>query len=102
MNGPEKKMAGAASLPADAPTNDQDRSPDVVNSTTQATSTTNQKLCYSVEELCQVWGISLSTAYQYLKDGTIPSIRIFKRKYLIPCRAVDDLLAKATEGAHAG
>jgi excisionase family DNA binding protein len=102
MNRPEKKLAGAKSFcTAPAPTNEsQGIKPDTSNSTTQAPATTNPKLCYNVEELTEVLGISLSTAYQYLKDGSIPSIRIFKRKYLIPCHAVDAMLAKA--GEHAG
>jgi len=101
MNRPEKKRAGAESFrTAPAPTSDQDRSPDLSNSTTQAPATANQKLCYSVEELTEVLGISLSTAYEYLRTGAIPSIRIFKRKYLIPCHAVDAMLAKASD--HAG
>jgi excisionase family DNA binding protein len=94
MTRPEKKMAGAASLHADAPTNEPSQviKPDISNSTT--------KLCYSVDEVTEVLGISLSTAYEYLKTGVIPSIRIFKRRYLIPCKAIDDMLAKATN--HAG
>jgi len=102
MNRPEKKKAGAASLQADAPTNEpsQGINPDPSNSTTQSPATANTKLCYSVEELTEVLGISLSTAYEYLRTGAIPSIRIFKRKYLIPCHAVDAMLAKA--GKHAG
>jgi excisionase family DNA binding protein len=94
MNRPENKKAGAASLQAPAPTNEpsQGKSPDISNSTT--------KLCYTVEEVTEVLGISLSTAYEYLKTGAIPSIRIFKRRYLIPCAAIDAMLAKA--GEHAG
>jgi excisionase family DNA binding protein len=94
MNRPEKKLAGAKSFcTAPAPTNEsQGKSPDISNSTT--------KLCYTVEEVTEVLGISLSTAYEYLKTGAIPSIRIFKRRYLIPCAAIDAMLAKA--GEHAG
>ena len=99
MNRPEKEKAGAASLQADAPTNEsQGKSPDTSNSTTQPPATV--KLCYSVEEVTEVLGISLSTAYEYLRTGAIPSIRIFKRRYLIPCAAIDAMLAKAD--SHAG
>jgi excisionase family DNA binding protein len=95
MNGPEKKVAGAGSFrTAPAPTNE----PSQVIKHDNSNSTT--KLCYSVEEVTEVLGISLSTAYEYLKTGAIPSIRIFKRRYLIPCAAIDAMLAKATEANH--
>lgn len=104
MQQPNGKMAGAGSFEtAPAPTNEpsQDRSPGKSNFNTQPPVVSKAKLVYSVQELCEVLGISLSTAYEALRQGAIPSIRVSKRRYLIPCAAIYSMLA-AAGGQHDG
>ena len=83
---PIQKRIGAESFeraPAPITEPNQGQSPDALNSTTQAPAIST-KLVYSVQELCVVLSCSVSTIYEGLRRGTIPSIRVSKRKYLIP------------------
>ncbi len=48
-------------------------------------------LTYSVTETAELLGISRSTAYESVRDGTIPSLR-FRRRIVIPKIAVERLL----------
>lgn len=48
-------------------------------------------LTYSVNETAELLGISRSTAYESVRDGTIPSLR-FRRRIVIPKIAVERLL----------
>ncbi|MFA5064943.1 MAG: helix-turn-helix domain-containing protein [Dehalococcoidia bacterium] len=78
--------------------NQDNRGPGCLNSNTQATGASNEKLVYSVQELCDVLGCSLSTVYEALREGKIPSLRPFGRKYLIPCASIHAMLTIAPEG----
>jgi len=49
------------------------------------------RLTYSVEEAAQALGISRNSAYAYVKNGTIPSVRVGAR-LLVPKGALDRLL----------
>jgi excisionase family DNA binding protein len=56
------------------------------------TVTTNgESLTFTVEEAARLLGISRTLAYQSVRDGTIPSVRI-GRRYLIPRQALNKLL----------
>jgi excisionase family DNA binding protein len=77
----------------------RDRGPGALNIITQAHGLSNKKLVYSVQELCDVLGISLSTAYEALRRGTIYYIRISKCRYLIPRAAIAAMLTPP-EGIH--
>jgi len=77
----------------------RDQGPGSLNINTQAPGTSNEKLVYSVQELCDVLGSSLSTAYEALRRGTIYSIRVSKRRYLIP-RATIAAMLTPPEGSH--
>lgn len=50
-----------------------------------------QRLTYSVDEAAEVLGISRASAYEAIRKGEIPHIKIGKR-ILIPRVALDDLL----------
>ncbi len=54
-----------------------------------------ESLTYSVEEAARVLGIGRNGAYEAVRRGDIPSIRIGKR-YLIPKAALERLLSSAT------
>ncbi len=56
---------------------------------------TMQKRTYSVEEAAKILGIGRSAAYQAVRTGEIPAIRIGKR-LLIPVQALEQLLSTAT------
>lgn len=47
----------------------------------------------TVEEFCEVLGIGANTAYQILKDGTIPAFRI-GRRWKIPREAVKQYISQ--------
>jgi len=49
------------------------------------------RLTYSLSEAAEVLGIGLTKAYEAVRDGTIPSIRI-GRKFLIPRRVLQQML----------
>jgi len=54
-----------------------------------------QKRTYSVEEAAKILGIGRSAAYQAVRTGEIPAIRIGKR-LLVPVQALEQLLSTAT------
>jgi excisionase family DNA binding protein len=45
-----------------------------------------------VEQAAELLGISRTTAYQCVRDGVIPSVRL-RRRILIPTQALDRLLS---------
>jgi excisionase family DNA binding protein len=53
-----------------------------------------ERLCWSVEECATALGISRALAYDAVRAGQIPSIRI-GRRVLVPKAALDDLLQAA-------
>ncbi len=53
-----------------------------------------QRLTYSVDEAAELLGISRASAYEAIRRGEIPHIKIGKR-ILIPRVALDDLLRVA-------
>jgi excisionase family DNA binding protein len=60
-----------------------------------AMSTKSNSATMTVSQTAIVLGISRSSAYECVRDGSIPSIRL-GRPIVIPRRAVDELLASAT------
>ena len=54
-----------------------------------------ERKTYSVAETAKVLGIGRSAAYQAVKAGEIPSIRI-GRRLLVPVQALEQLLSTAT------
>ena len=59
-----------------------------------------EKLVYTVEETGRILGIGRSSAYEAIRTGQIPSIRI-GRRLLVPMVAIERLLKagrSATEG----
>ncbi len=52
----------------------------------------------SVDEFARTIGISRASAYAGLRDGSIPHIRIGKRRYIIPRAAIDQWLKNASNG----
>ncbi len=55
----------------------------------------------TVEEAAVVLGIGRNTAYQAVRQGTLPVVRIGKR-YLVPRVALRAMLSGASAGAGAG
>ena len=60
-----------------------------------ATGATQERLTLSVEEAAQALGISRAFAYESVRRGDIPHIKI-GRRLLVPKLALDRLLASAT------
>ena len=51
-----------------------------------------QKVTVSVEEAGHILGISRGLAYELARQGKLPVIRL-GRRYVIPCKMLDELLA---------
>jgi excisionase family DNA binding protein len=55
-----------------------------------------EKLVYTIVEAAEMLQISAATAYTLANTGRLPAIRISDRRLIIPRKALDDLLSKAT------
>jgi excisionase family DNA binding protein len=51
-----------------------------------------RSITVTVEQAAELLGISRTTAYQCVRDGVIPSVRL-RRRILIPTQALDRLLS---------
>ena len=58
-------------------------------------------LTYSVPEFAALIGVSRGTAYEAVRLGQVPSIRLGKRRIVIPRAAVEALLAQNETGPSA-
>jgi excisionase family DNA binding protein len=56
-----------------------------------------ERLVLTVEETAKILGISRGTAYVLANNGSIPAIRISKRRIIIPRKALEDFLLSANE-----
>jgi len=54
-----------------------------------------ERLVLTVEETAKVLGISRGTAYVLANNGSIPAIRISKRRIIVPRKALEDFLSSA-------
>jgi excisionase family DNA binding protein len=59
-----------------------------------------ERLTYSVEEAARLLGISRNSAYEAVRRGELPTIRL-GRRILVPRCRLDDMLGGATENARA-
>ena len=62
--------------------------------------TDDHRLTYTVEEAASMLGISISCAYDCIKRGQLPALRL-GRRIVIPTGALDDLLTTAAPTASA-
>jgi excisionase family DNA binding protein len=58
----------------------------------ESTVSTARPITVTVEQAAELLGISRTTAYQCVRDGVIPSVRL-RRRILIPTQALDRLLS---------
>ena len=56
-----------------------------------------ERLTMTIEEAGEALGISRATAYSLAKAGRLPVIRISDRRWIVPKRAIDQLLDSATK-----
>ncbi len=52
----------------------------------------SERLVLSVAEAASLLGISRSTAYQSIKDGLIPSLKVGRVRVVVPRRAFERML----------
>jgi excisionase family DNA binding protein len=52
-----------------------------------------EKMVLSVEECCEVLGLSRNTLYERIADGSVPSVRLGKR-ILIPVAGLEKMLSQ--------
>jgi excisionase family DNA binding protein len=52
-----------------------------------------ERLVFTVEETARVLGISRGTAYVLANNGSIPAIRISRRRIVVPRKALEDFLS---------
>lgn len=57
-----------------------------------------QRQTYTVVEMAQILGIGRSTAYEAVRSGRIPTIRL-GRRFLVPKLAIESILAARTANA---
>lgn len=55
----------------------------------------SERLTMTVEEAGEVLGISRATAYTLAKQGRLPVIKISDRRWIVPKRAIEQLLNSA-------
>ena len=53
------------------------------------------RLTYTVEEAGRALGISRGLAYEMVREGTLPSLRLGERRIVVPRAALESLLAIA-------
>ena len=58
---------------------------------------TRQRPTLTVEQAAVVYGVSRSTAYELVRRGTIPSIRLSPRRLVVPTSAVRVALGMPAE-----
>jgi len=56
-----------------------------------------ERLTLTVEEAAEALGISRATAYTLAQQGRLPVIRISDRRWIVPKRAIEQLLASVTK-----
>ena len=56
-----------------------------------------ERLTMTVEEAGAALGISRATAYTLANAGRLPVIRISDRRWIVPKKALDELLASANK-----
>jgi excisionase family DNA binding protein len=64
---------------------------------TAAVSTPKRAATVTVEQAAEILGVSRSLAYEAVRNGRIPSLRI-GRRWLIPRQALERLLVEADGG----
>ena len=62
----------------------------------------SQRLTYSVEEAAQLLGIGRGLAYEMVRDGSLPGLRLGQRRILVPRAALEALLGARTASATGG
>ncbi|MEM7339785.1 MAG: helix-turn-helix domain-containing protein [Actinomycetota bacterium] len=62
---------------------------------------TGRRRTYTVAEAAEILGISRSLAYECVKSGEIPSLRL-RGRVVVPVAALDTLLASTYEELKAG
>jgi excisionase family DNA binding protein len=55
---------------------------------------TDDRLTFTVAEAAQLLGISRSAAYDCIRCGDLPAVRM-GRRLLVPVKALEDLLSRA-------
>ena len=58
---------------------------------------TSNRLTYTVEEAAAALGISRGLAYEMVREGSIPSLRLGQRRILIPKAGLQSMLAIAAK-----
>lgn len=54
-----------------------------------------ERLTMTIEEAGKALGISRATAYALAQQGRLPVIKISDRRWIVPKKAIDELLASA-------
>lgn len=65
----------------------------MTNTSQQAAKRRPERLTYTVEEAALALGISRGLAYDMVRQGVIPSLRLGQRRVLVPRSSLEALLA---------
>jgi excisionase family DNA binding protein len=56
-----------------------------------------EKLTMTIDSVAKALGISRATAYSLANQGRLPVIRISDRRFIVPVKALNDLLDSASK-----
>jgi excisionase family DNA binding protein len=70
--------------------------PTLTTTQDQLHSIASERLTYSVEEAAALLGIGRGLAYEMVRDGSLPGLRLGQRRILVPRRALEALLGSSS------
>jgi len=62
----------------------------------------SERLTYSVEEAAVLLGIGRGLAYEMVRDGSLPGLRLGQRRILVPRGALEALLGSSSMASTTG
>jgi excisionase family DNA binding protein len=62
----------------------------------------SERLTYSVEEAAALLGIGRGLAYEMVRDGSLPGLRLGQRRILVPRGALEALLGSSSMASATG
>ena len=62
----------------------------------------SERLTYSVEEAAVLLGIGRGLAYEMVRDGSLPGLRLGQRRILVPRGALEALLGSSSMASTSG
>jgi len=68
---------------------------------TEIAPATSRRLTYTVEEAASLLGISRGLAYEMVRQGALPALRLGQRRLLVPVASLEEWLSGSGKAPHA-